>query len=360
MSNREIINTRQFVWMLFSIITSFTVLQIPGMLIRQAGRDAWLSVIIAWFLDVLLALVYAYMGMRFPNQNFVQYSRTILGNIGGKIIGSIFPIYFLIVTALLMRAGGLLIKTAMPDTSLIVIFLMGGFVIAYTSRKGIEVIARVCEILGPMYLLSLFLLFIMSTPSMDLGRIQPMFLEGPYPFLSGSILILSFIGICIMMAMYIPVCNRPENGFKAKFIAVSIGAAMITTLIFSVIGVFGQEQASNMVNPGVSLSRYIKIGIFERLEIIWFMVALSAGIMTSVNLIWAFSTGFSQILGLSSYKPLVFPATLIAAVMSIIAFDNSTQMFEFAMYVYPIFAVLVQTGLEMFLFAMAFILKKGG
>jgi len=41
--------------------------------------NAMVSLLLAWFLDVLLAIVYAYMGIRFPGQNMVQYSITILG-----------------------------------------------------------------------------------------------------------------------------------------------------------------------------------------------------------------------------------------------------------------------------------------
>lgn len=359
MSNKEIISTRQYVWLLFGIITSFSVLQIPGILILHAGRDAWLSVIIAWFLDVLLAIVYAYMGLRFPGQNFVQYSMTILGKIGGRIVGLIFPLYFLIVASILMRAISILIETSVPDSSKLIIFSLGCITIAYAARKGIEIIARVCEILGPIYLISLFVLLLMSTPFIKFQRVQPMFMDGAYPVLSGTILILTFLGICIMMAMYIPVCNLPKNGFKGKFIAVSLGAGMITTLILFIIGAFGAEQAGNMVNPGLSLAREIKISIFERLEIVWFMVAVGAGIMTSVNLIWAFSVGVSQIIGLSSFKPLVFPGTLIALVLSIISFDSSSEVFNYAFYVYPVIALFVQTGLEMFLLTMAVILKKG-
>lgn len=360
MSNKEIISTRQFVWMLFGIITSFTALQIPGILIYHVGRDAWLSVIVAWFLDVLLAIVYAYMGLRFPGQNFVQYSITILGRIGGRIVGLMFPLFFLMVASLLMRAISILIETAAPESPMVVIFSIGCFIIAFVARKGIEIIARVCEILGPIYLFSLVALFLMAIPIVKIDRVQPFLMNGPYPFLSGSILILSFIGICIMMAMYIPVSNRPEKGFLAKFIAVSMGATMITALIFASIGVFGAEDAGNMTNPGLSLARTIKVGILERVEIVWLMVALGAGIMTSINLIWAFSVGFSQIIGLSSFKPLVYPATLIAIVLSIISFDNNPEVFDYAFYVLPVIAVIVETGLEMLLFAMAFILKKRG
>lgn len=362
MSEKGIISTNQFVWMLFNIITSFTALQIPGLLIFHAGRDAWLAVIIAWFLDVLLAIVYAYMGIRFPGQNFVQYSMTILGKFFGSIIGISFPLFFLMVTAILMRSISILISTIiLPSTPMVAIIFPGYALVAYAVKKGIEANARACEILGPLYLISFILLFILISPSFKLSRLKPQLLTNIPTLLSGSLFILTFIGICIMMGMYIPICNHIENGFKAKFIAVSIGAGVISLLVIFCVGVFGYAQAGNKVNPGLMLTRIIKIGSqIDRVEIIWLIVAIEAGIMTSINLVWATSLGISQIIGLNSYKPLVYPITLLAAVLSITSFESNVDLFNFSYYAYPFIGFFVETGLEMFLFIMAILLKKRG
>lgn len=362
MPNKENISTNQFVWLLFNIITSFTVLQVPGLLIFHAGRDAWLSVFIAWFLDVLLAMVYAYMGIRFPGQNFVQYSTTILGKYCGKIVGLMFPLYFLMVASLLMRAiSGGIGSLVLPNTPAIVVLGSGYILIAFAVKRGIEVIARACEILGPIYLISLILLFILVIPSVKINRLKPQFIDGFYPVFSGGIFILTFIGICIMMGMYIPISNRPENGFLAKFIAVSIGASVISILVDFCVGVFGAEQAGNMRNPGLQLSKMINIGnILDRLEIIWYITAIGAGIMTSISLIWAFCMGISQIIGLSTYKSLVYPAALLSFVLSIISFDSNIEVLNFTFYAYPFIGLFVGTGLELFLFIMAIILGKRG
>lgn len=362
MAKKEIISTNQFVWMLFSIITSFTTLQIPGLLIFHSGRDAWLSIIIAWFLDVLLAIVYAYMGIRFPGENFVQYSITILGKYLGRIVGAIFPIYFLLVASLLMRAISMLITNMMlPKTPMEIVIFSGYLLIAYGVKKGIEVIARACQVLGPVYLLSFAALFILVIPFAKISRLKPQLTEGLYPVFSGSIFILAFIGICIMMGMYIPICNRPENGFIAKFIAVSIGASVVLVLVILSVSVFGPKQSGNMLNPGLRLAQLVKLGdTIERLEAIWFIIAIGAGIMTSTILIWAFSLGASQIIGLRTYKSIVYPSTLIAFVLSITSFDNSVEVINFAFYTYPFIGMFVGTGLEIFLFIMALILGKKG
>lgn len=359
---KEIISTNQFIWMLFSIITSFTTLQIPGLLIFHAGRDAWIAVILAWFFDVLLAMVYAYMGIRFPGQNFVQYSITILGKYFGRIIGLMFPLFFLMVTSLLMRAIGILIvNTILPNTPIEVLIFSGYIFIAYAVKKGIEVIARVSEILGPAYLISFIILFLLVIPSMKTNRLRPQLAEGFYPIFSGSMFILTFIGICIMMGMYIPICNHIENGFIAKFIAVTLGAFIICSIVILCISIFGAEQAGNMIDPGLMLARMIRIGdAIDRVEVIWFMIAMEAGLMTSVSLIWASSLGISQIIGLSTYKPIIYPVTLIAAVLSIISFDNSMEVLNFTFYSYPFIGIFIETGLEVFLFIMALVLKKKG
>ncbi len=362
MQEKSVISTNQFVWMLFSVITSFTALQIPGVLIYYAGRDAWMSVIGAWVLDVLLAMVYAYMGLRFPGQNCVQYSITILGKYIGRIVGIMFPIFFLLVASALMRALAELIKNLfLPRTPIVVVLGISYLLIAYGVRKGIETIARTCEVLGPVYLISLVTLFAFLIPEVEVHRLKPLFINGIYPVLTGTPFILSFIGICIIMGMYIPICNRPKNGFLAKFIAVSMGATIIISLICISVGIFGAEQAGNMINPGFQLARLFSLGSFiERLEIIWFVVAIAAGIMTTANLIWAFCLGISQVVQIKTYKPTVYPSVLIAFILSMTSFENFVELLDFTSYSYTFYAIIVETGIEMFLFFMALILGKRG
>lgn len=362
MHEKEVISTNQFIWLLFCIITSFTGLQVLSLLIFQARRDAWLAAILAWFLDVLLAVVYAYMGIRFPGQNMVQYSMTILGKKLGKIIGILFPIFFLLVSATLQRALSMILSVVFfPKTSELVFLIASYIVIGYAVIKGIEVIGRVCEILGPVYLFSSIVLFLFIIPDIKIDRLKPQFEVGLYPTLTGTPLILSFIGICIIMGMYIPICNHPENGFIGKFIAVSIGTFIIIIFIISTIGIFSYPQAKNMLNAILEITRFVHIGeFFERVEAIWLMIFIGAGIIASSNMIWAFSLGISQIIGLSTYKPLVFPTVLLSFVISMTSFKNSMDLVAFGLYSYPFMAILVESGLEMFLFFTALLLKKRG
>jgi len=362
MQEKGIINTNQFVWMLFIIITSFTAIQVPALLITQAGRDAWLAVIGGWILDVSLAVVYAYMGLRFPGQNFVQYSITILGKTAGRIVGILFPIFFLLACMFSIHGFSQLVNSYFfPTTSIMAIMIPGLFVAGYAARQGIEVIGRVTEVLGPLYLLSIVAIGLLVSPSAEFDRLKPQFDDGVYPFLIGSPLLLTFYGICIMMAMFIPLCNRPENGFLAKFIAVSLGAVFVTIIVVLSVAVFGYEQAANIHAPGLELSRMISYGNYlDRLEIIWMLLVTGAGIIASANLLWAFSLGMSQILELSTYKPLIYPAALLTGMLALTSFNSNMEQIRFAEYTFPIFAAFVEAGLEIFLFVAALVLNKRG
>lgn len=362
MNEKGIISTNQFVWMLFSIIASFATLEIPGMLIFHAGRDAWLSVAGAWVLDVLLAMVYAYMGLRFPGQSTVQYSISILGKYVGRIVGIIFPIFYILFASTLMRALSELISNFfLPRTPIIITLAASYLVIAYGVKKGVEAIARTCEVLGPLYLVSLVVMFALLVPQLKIQRFKPILAQGAYPFLTGIPFILGFISICIIMGMYIPICNKPKKAFLAKFIAVTLGASVIGILICFSVGILGAEQAGNIVNPGILLARLARIGdFFQRLEIIWFVVAVAAGVMASANLIWAFSLGISQVTGISTYKPIIYPSVLFAFVLSMTLFKNVAELRNFAFYSSMFISIFVGTGLEMLLFITALISGKRG
>lgn len=356
-----IINSKQFTWMLFIIITSFTVLQVPGLLIYQSGRDAWLSVVSAWFLDTLMALATAYMGIRFPGQNYVQYSTVILGKILGRVFGLLFICFFLIVSISVMRGLGMYIGDVfLPRTPLPVILFGAYLIIAYFVQKGIEVIARICEVLGPVFLLSLVGLFLLALPFTHFERLKPQFDLGVYPFLSGIPMILSYVGICIAMSWYIPVCNRPENGFLCKFTALSLGSLMVGLIIIFSIGILGVEQAGNTTNSGLQLARIIHVGeYFERVEVIWMVIAIGAGIMMATSAIWIFSLSVAQITGLGTYKPLVYPAALLSFILCLTSFPHNIDYLNFTFYSFPVFGLFVET-LPLWLFLAALITGKKG
>lgn len=362
MQEKGRISTNQYIWLLFSIITSFSTLQIVGRLIEHAGRDAWLSAVIAWFVDIVLAVVYAYLGLRFPGQNMIEYSITILGKFWGKAVALLFLLFFLVSASALLRSlCNLLNGDFFPTTPANVLLFICFALVGIGARKGLEVFARTSELLGPLYLLSFIILFSLAVPLCHFQNLKPQLYQGIMPSLTGAPFLLSFISICIIMGMFIPYCNEPANGFIGKVIAVTVGSAMFEFLVIFGISIFGAEQAGNVVNVGLALARIIGLGgTLQRLESIWLVVSVAAAVMSGISLIWAFSLGISQIAGLQTYRPLVYPSALLAFIVTVTSFETSNDVNLFANYVFPFIALFVESGLGLFLLVMALLRKKRG
>lgn len=362
MQEKGVISTNQYVWLLYTIITSFSTLQIVGRLIAHAGNDAWLSVLFAWFADIVLAVVYAYLGLRFPGQSIPQYSVTILGKFWGGIVGLLFSLFFLLAASgFISSMCSLLTNLFFPKTPITVFMVICYIMVVVGVQKGLEAFARTSEIMGPIYLVCFIIILGLAVPLVHINNLKPQLYQGMLPSLTGAPFLLSFISICIMMGMYIPYCNKPKDGFKGKFIAVTLGSVVFMLLTVFGIGIFGTNQSGNMVNVGLQIARIVTIGnVLQRLEAIWLMVSIAAGIMAAISLVWASSLGISQIANLSSYKPLVKPLALLAFVISVTSFSTINEITEFSNYVFPFIAMFVESGLELFLLLMAIVLKKRG
>ncbi|OCL25536.1 hypothetical protein U472_14450 [Orenia metallireducens] len=116
-----------------------------------------------------------------------------------------------------------------------------------------------------------------------------------------------------MMGMYIPICNKVENGLLAKFVASGIGSFIVVLLLISIVANFGIQLSKNAPFISLQFMRIIKIGDFlQCLEILWVIMSMGAGIMTVANLIWASSLGIAQITKADTYKPFILPVILIS------------------------------------------------
>jgi spore germination protein KB len=152
LSNEKTISSRQYIWSLFILFASFAVIQIPGLMLTVADRDCWLAVIFAWALDVLLGILYAYMGWRFPDQNYIQHSLSLWGQFMGRIPGFFLLALFLVFCINTQYSLYLLVnKLVLPDLAPEIVLGIGFLLVAYIAKKGMFVIVHFCEAIGPFF-----------------------------------------------------------------------------------------------------------------------------------------------------------------------------------------------------------------
>lgn len=356
------ITTRQFIWMLLAIIASGSGGSVPRLLLETARQDGWLTVLIAWTMDVALALVYAHMGLRFPGETFVEYASSTLGPWLGKPVGLIFPLFFFLVGTMQLRAITDLMGTIfLHGTPQAVIALACLIAAAYAARHGLEVTGRAAEVLGPVFLVSAATIVLMVSPQVRLEMLQPILENGLGPVLNRVPLALSFMAYCVVMGMFQAYHDMPRQAWLAKFSAVTVGATMISGIVILAVAVLGPDVAARSVYPDLQVARAISIADFlERLEVLWVLVSLGASIVALGVYLWAAALGIAQTFGLRKYKPLVIPLAGLMLPLSLLLFENIAQRAAFVGSVFPVFALLVEAGVIGLLWLVALLRNRRG
>ncbi|MDV3428031.1 MAG: spore germination protein, partial [Bacillota bacterium] len=117
----------------------------------EAKQDAWLAILIALFIGLGFVWIYTQLQKSFPHKDFVD----LITSISGKTLG--LPLAFLYLLAWLRGVsrnlrefGELIILTTLPNSPLWIICLLFLAVSVYTLLKGMEVLARISEIILPI------------------------------------------------------------------------------------------------------------------------------------------------------------------------------------------------------------------
>lgn len=356
------ISTRQFALMLIAVIVSFTAAVVPSLVLQISKADGWLTVAVAWALDVALAVIYAHMGLRFPGKTFVEYATSGLGRWIGKPVGLMFPLFFLFVSAMLLYGlSSMLTSIFLPGTPVEAIAGAALVVVAYGARGGLEVLARASEVLVPFFVAILTLIMVVDLRYFQPGYLRPVLEHGPVPALQGVPLTLSFLAICIIMGMFQAYQNEPHRAWFAKFTGVSTGGLLIAGMVVVSAGVFGAEAAGSSRYPDLALARMVTLGEFvERMEPAWVATAVGAGVLSIAILLWAAALGVAQTLGLREYQPLVLPLAGLVLPLSLVFFANQSDHDAFARTIFPFYALTVEAGLAILIWLASLVRGKRG
>ena len=316
-------------------------------------------------IDGVVAAVLHFLGRKYPGKTFIQYSEDILGRIPGKLVAVLFIQFFLFMDSFSLRAIGDFLTTIMPDTPLAAFIIAGAVVSAYVAAGGLEVLARMSEVVAPIFVISILTMWVLLIPKMDFSELLPLFQHRAGRIVIASLLPASWFGVCIIMAMFMAYHNRPERTFVVKMTGVMLGATALFLLLSADMAVFGAKYGSMHSYPGYSLVRQISLAdIIERVEILWIAIWLLAGLITISSLHYASALGTAQLLGLRNYRPLVLPLGIVIASFSLIIVPNTMVGAVFTLSVFPLYALSIEGGLTTILFLVAlvkmWVIKPGG
>ena len=97
------ISSRQLTLLIFTLLVSTAILILPSLVIKEAKQDSWLSIILATVFGVLAGLILVKLGLRFPEQTIIEYSKEIAGKPLGALYGLSYIFLLFYINTLIVR-----------------------------------------------------------------------------------------------------------------------------------------------------------------------------------------------------------------------------------------------------------------
>lgn len=347
----------QAVMLVTNIILPTTILFLPAFTAAEAREGAWIAGLVGTAGGMLLTLIHSALAVRFPGQNLLQFLPRLMGTPLGKIIGFTYLVWLLHLTAFVMREfGAFFLMTTMPDTPDSVIYVVMMLLCAFAVRHGIEVLARVNQVIFFLILVSLFLVAVLLASKMEATNLLPLPGADFPSLLRGAYSPLSWMGEAVIaMIVAFPYLSQPQ---KARPIALSgvfiagLVSSFATLLTIAAVGVHWIVTAQL---PVFAVTRYIEVGGFlERMEPV-FIITWVGGVFIKASIIfYGLCKGTADWLGLGDFRPLVLPFVTVIIPVAFLIARNTAELGLFAAKVWPPYAILLfEFGLPLLIWLVA-------
>ncbi|MFS0614132.1 GerAB/ArcD/ProY family transporter [Lederbergia ruris] len=305
----------------------------------EAKQNAWLTILIAMVGGFFIYLIYYGLYHYYPDVLPTTYVQKILGKFPGKILAFLYMLFFLYLSARVLRElGEMLAIVGYPGTPLVINNFLLIIVIMYTVRKGIEVIARSGEIFFAfIYLLAIIgFIFIIASDLINLSNLKPFLEDGIFPVLKvaiGRVLFFPF-GEIFVFSMILPYLNKPKKARITGLLALGLAGINLTissVINLSVLGVSAMERTQF---PLLNTIQAIELAEFlERLDI-FFMLALVILCFFKLAIYFYVAViGTADIFNFVEPSKLVFPFGFIVTFISIVIANNALEHVEEALIV---------------------------
>lgn len=337
--------SRAELWFLVAgLLLGSSVILPPG---TAAGRDSWAATVLGALGGVGIAAVYIGLYMRFPGRTFVEISHAVYGRYAGRLVSLLFVAYLIHLASLILTNFGDFFSATVyrltPEAALTTLLVL---VTCYVVCSGIEVLAR-CSI--PLVLL------IIAAPvadallmlnRIDVRRLLPVLETAPPVLAWVSLAAATFpFAETVAFLMVFPALDTTRRLRRTVFSAILTGGLLASATVArntAVLGGIGRLYAYQ----NIQAVRMISIGdVLTRVEVFTSALLISTGFVKFAVLFYGAVLGLAQILGLKTYRPLVYPLGGLLLALSLINFHSVAENIRLATLSYPVYAL----GFQLFL-----------
>lgn len=339
---RELISKKQTIFLITAFILDGSII-LPTA--PEAGRDLWISILIAILISYVLFWIYSKLQMLHPDKDLFDICYLALGKFWGTVINILYIWYFIHLAALTLRDFGEFMNIlTMPETPKLLIMIVPCLIASYAVKKGIEVIVRFSLFSSIFTLALLAILAALLTPEIDIENVLPIMGDGISRVLSGAWSAASFpFGECVIFLCIMKHLNDSKLIKKSYFGGLALGGFFIFLTSSYEMLVLGEEMYSSLHFPAYRTLSRIRIGDFiQRLEIIGGLYLNIFGLIKICVCMYACSIGVSKILKVKDYTAIVLPLMLVMFNVSNILYEDIIELVSWTSRIYRYYALPFQ------------------
>jgi spore germination protein KB len=299
-----------------------------------AKKDAWLAILLAMCGGIVIFFIYYFLFRQYPNLSLIGYARKAFGKYLGWIIGLLYSLFFLYISARNTREfSELLLSSTLPETPLLAIIILFVLTICYVLSLGIEVLGRTAEVFIVILVFMGFIgnLLVFLSGNVDIRNLQPFLENGWKPILTTAfphLVVFPFTELIVFL-MLLPYLNRPRS-VKKVWLSVLISSGLILSWTASLnIAVLSVDVAERATFP--LLSTIGKVNLFEFIQrmdaIVVFTMLITVFFKASIYL-YGTVIGLVELFKLKNHQQILLPTGVILIFFSMVIASDIAEQYE--------------------------------
>jgi spore germination protein KB len=360
--NQEKISRFQLFYLIVGYVLGTAIILGLGAEVKQ---DAWIFILVGMLFGMILLSIYMQLSAFYPDDTLVQMIPKIIGKYLSYPIILLYILHFTYSAARACRElGDLLASTILTETPLIVI--IGSFMVLmiYCLRGGVETLCRMSEVVFPVYIFALMLIWILlfSIKGFDVNNLAPVLANGVKSVIKKTFpYAINFpFGETVVFMMFFPFLNNKKNIKKIGLSAILMGGILLTVNSIMMLSVLGPEIYSNNIFSLLTATRIVSIADFlERFDVLVILMMVTGVFFKVGGFTFGAAVGIAQLFKLKQTHSVMLGLGTIITSLSLISATSYVEHLEIGYTLYvPYIHTLLQIIIPILLLCIAFIRKK--
>ncbi len=315
----EKITSRQVIYLISinRVVTTITMMSTIRM--GPKNQDIWIIIIGSFFYTMVLYSPMLFLSNKFKDISVVKFIEKIFGRTLGKIVSLFYCLYFINIAIQFTYRSIQTIRTLfLPIIPVIIPISVFILACVYLSIKGIEIIGRLAELIGPIVFVAILLLFILGSRGLDLSILLPIYKDSTFSQINaGSLQLFSLFTDGFILT---GIMQNLENKEEANKVFVKSVLYSLIIILLSVVFTqcsLGIEQAKHSNFPFFLFVRLIDShSVFQRIEAIYITMWIACMILRISIYLYLSSDGLKQVLNKKTRKGCIYGVGLLVGAVT--------------------------------------------